>query len=409
MASPSFASAHSTEPSLESAAVEAAEELLQRLGGSAPDLLMAFCAGPWSANDLALPDLSRRLQELTGARTLLGCTAVSVLEGTEELEGRPALALFGAVLPDTKLTPFRLNVHREYGGEFAFEGMPELAHPAQCGLLLFGDPFSFPMPAFLPALAESHPGLVVSGGMASGGSGPGTHLLFLDQDALPEGAIGVTIEGDVELISAVSQGCRPVGDAHVVTASDGHLVRKLRGEPAANVMLRTLEELPAPERELFRTGAYMGLALDPTLSEFQASDLLARGVMGFNPQDKSIAVAATEVRTGMTVQFMVRDAESASDELERLLAAGSGEWTNGLDPMGGLLFTCSGRGQDLFGSPHHDTRGIQAELGPRLPLAGLFAGGEIGMVSGRPFLHGYTASLALLRSRVHLADSPSKD
>lgn len=409
MASPSFASAHSTDRRLNLAAAQAAEELLQRLGGAAPDLLMVFAAGPWDGEELALPDLGPRLRELTGARTLMGCTAAATLEGMQELEGRPALSVFGAVLPGTTLTPFRLSVHREYGGNFAFDGMPNLEHPDQSGLLLLGDPYSFPMPAFLPELANSHPGLVVSGGMASGGSGPGTHLLFHDDEALPEGAIGLTIEGDTELISAVSQGCRPVGDAYVVTASEGHLVRKLRGEPAANVMLRTLEGLPEPERDLFRTGAYMGLALDPTLSEFKAPDLLARNVMGFSPKDKSIAVAATEVRTGMTIQFMVRDATSASDELERLLAAGSPEWTNGFDSMGGLLFTCSGRGVNLFGEAHHDTRGIQAELGPRLPLAGLFAGGEIGMVSGRPFLHGYTASLALLRPRVATLEHPPAD
>jgi small ligand-binding sensory domain FIST len=38
-------------------------------------------------------------------------------------------------------------------------------------------------------------------------------------------------------------------------------------------------------------------------------------------------------------------------------------------------------------------------VGPDLPLAGFFANGEIGPVAGRSCLHGFTASLALVRGR----------
>ena len=66
---------------------------------------------------------------------------------------------------------------------------------------------------------------------------------------------------------------------------------------------------------------------------------------------------------------------------------------------GALLFTCGGRGAGLFGAPHHDAGAIRQHLGPDLPLAGFFCAGEIGPVGGRPFLHGFTASVGLLRAR----------
>jgi small ligand-binding sensory domain FIST len=44
--------------------------------------------------------------------------------------------------------------------------------------------------------------------------------------------------------------------------------------------------------------------------------------------------------------------------------------------------------------PHHDASHVQKHLGP-LGLAGFFCNGEIGPVSEKNFLHGYTASLAL--------------
>ena len=63
-------------------------------------------------------------------------------------------------------------------------------------------------------------------------------------------------------------------------------------------------------------------------------------------------------------------------------------------PAGGLLFTCNGRGTRMFDVADHDAGAVDAAW-PGLPLAGLFAQGELGPVGGRSFMHGFTASLAL--------------
>jgi small ligand-binding sensory domain FIST len=60
-----------------------------------------------------------------------------------------------------------------------------------------------------------------------------------------------------------------------------------------------------------------------------------------------------------------------------------------------LLFACNGRGVGLFGAPDHDARTTRELLGP-IPLAGLFCNGEIGPVGQTTYLHGFTASLALI-------------
>jgi small ligand-binding sensory domain FIST len=49
----------------------------------------------------------------------------------------------------------------------------------------------------------------------------------------------------------------------------------------------------------------------------------------------------------------------------------------------------------LFDEPDHDARVMADLLGP-VPLAGFFAAGEIGPVGGQNFVHGFTASMALL-------------
>ena len=61
---------------------------------------------------------------------------------------------------------------------------------------------------------------------------------------------------------------------------------------------------------------------------------------------------------------------------------------------GALLFTCNGRGRAMFGAPDHDTLALDEELAGA-PVAGFFAAGEIGPVGGDPFLHGFTATVAV--------------
>ena len=61
---------------------------------------------------------------------------------------------------------------------------------------------------------------------------------------------------------------------------------------------------------------------------------------------------------------------------------------------GALLFTCNGRGTNLFAAADHDARAVGELLGGDA-IAGFFCAGEIGPVGGRPFLHGFTATLAV--------------
>jgi small ligand-binding sensory domain FIST len=52
----------------------------------------------------------------------------------------------------------------------------------------------------------------------------------------------------------------------------------------------------------------------------------------------------------------------------------------------------------MYADPDHDAGAVADELGP-IPLAGMFCSGEIGPVGGHTFLHGFTATMALLTAR----------
>ena len=136
--------------------------------------------------------------------------------------------------------------------------------------------------------------------------------------------------------------------------------------------------------------------MNPLSDQFSAGDFLVRNVIGADEADGAIAVGEL-VRDGQVVQFHVRDAEAADEDLRAMLDKYV-EKLGDREPAGGLLFQCLGRGQLLFGAPDHDTDMFRDKVAP-VSIAGFFCNGEIGPVGGSTFLHGYTSSFALFRSR----------
>jgi len=95
---------------------------------------------------------------------------------------------------------------------------------------------------------------------------------------------------------------------------------------------------------------------------------------------------------GQAVRLHVRDGESADEDLRHVLARELDELA--VPPAGALVFTCNGRGRNMFGAPDHDASALDEALSGA-PAAGFFCAGEIGPVGQRNFLHGFTATVAV--------------
>ena len=150
--------------------------------------------------------------------------------------------------------------------------------------------------------------------------------------------------------------------------------------------------MPGPERELLAHGVQVGMVIDEYQAEPRQGDFLIRGLVGADPESGTLAVG-DEVQVGQTVQFHVRDARSADEDLRRILER-EAEALGGRRAAGALLFTCNGRGSRLFSEPDHDAA-LVAKMLSQIPVAGFFCAGELGPVGGKNFLHTFTASIAL--------------
>ncbi len=362
-----------------------------RAGGATTDLALLFASQAYAAQ---FPELVARTREATGARVLVGCSGQGVIGPRREIEGEPALTLLVLSLPDARLAPLHLtqqDLERLETPE-SWRGHSGVAPDDVNAWLLLADPFTLDVEGLMAALSSAYPSAPLVGGMASGDPTARRTHVFLNSDVYEAGAVALALGGPFALRTVVSQGCTPIGQPWTVTGARGQVVETIAGRPAMEVLMQTLEELPSGLQERARSNLLVGLAMDEYREEFGRGDFLIRNLLGGDRESGALTVSALP-RVGQTVQFQLRDAEAADEDL-RLLLERERLFLGDTRPVAGVLWSCNGRGTGLFGSPDHDARTVASVLGP-VPLAGFFCNGEIGPVGGRSFLHGFTASMVL--------------
>jgi small ligand-binding sensory domain FIST len=385
-----FAVALSKIVETESAARAVAESIRAQLRATPINLACVFFSAHHAAEaDLLASVLARALHP----DLLIGCSGEGVIAGAEELETTPAITVWAAVLPDVNLHPVRSSFSPEHD-QFHLSGWPEPGIE-EASFLLLADPFTLPIQDILRVMEERYPGTKAIGGLVGGGQEAGMNRLILDDQVLDDGLVGVRLSGPVDIRPIISQGCRLIGDRFVVTKAERNLIHELGGVSALERLQAVFESLTEEDRCRAHRALHLGIVIDEHRSRFERGDFLIRNLLGADRTTGAIAIGDV-VQEGQTVQFHLRDAESATEDLNSLLETDRVGHRH--PPLGALMFSCCGRGRGLFGRQNHDAAATTERLGP-IPIAGFFAQGEIGPVGHRNFLHGYTASIALFAER----------
>jgi small ligand-binding sensory domain FIST len=376
----------STSPDARAGAVEAALAARRGLHGRSCDLAVVFAAG----THVAVPEATLEgIQEALDPGELIGCAAGGVIGDRRELEDGTGVVVWAAHLDEGEATGFHATVEELGDGTGALGGMPDLG--GADGAVLLADPASFPTDAVLRFLSEAAPTVPMLGGLASARTLDGTTALLCGDAVHEEGAVGVRLDG-VEVIPCVSQGATPLGPELTITAAEGNVILELAGRPALETLRDTLESLTADDARLIRGGLLMGIVIDANKPDYVQGDFLVRGLVGADKDTGFVSVAA-DVHPGQVVRLHARDAASADRDLRDALGVRM-RALGGRTPAGALVFSCNGRGREMFGTTDHDAEAVVDGLAGA-PTAGFFAAGEIGPVGGHVFLHSFTATLAV--------------
>jgi small ligand-binding sensory domain FIST len=340
-------------------------------------------------------EIASEFQKHVPCHNLLGCSSAGVITNVSEIENLPAVSVILMKFDHVHVQPFYLTQTDISAMEkneewYDFFDVYPTEKPK---FLIFPDPFSIDINQLLSSFNKAYDLCPVIGGMASGGTQAGENILILNKNYYEEGCIGLALQGNVRIETVVSQGCRPIGKSYIVTRSEGNIVHELGGRPFYKVLEEVLsKDATDRDRLLAQEAIFIGIAMDEYKHELKTGDFLIRMVIGLD-QASGAGAIADYVRTGQTIQFHVRDAISATHELTDLMNTQDKRHPSDM-PQGALIFSCTGRGRNLFGVENHDLNILKQHVG-EMPVAGFFCAGEIGPVGGKNFAHGFTSSIAL--------------
>ncbi|MGH2811061.1 MAG: FIST N-terminal domain-containing protein, partial [Actinomycetota bacterium] len=275
----------------------------------APTLVFLFVS-PTHAP--AMRELAPELAQRLAGAALLGCTAQAVVGEDREVEEAAAFAVWAGRLGKAEAAPFWLSMEYTADGPSVI-GLGEVPEDARA-LLLLAEPHSFPTQALLTRMNAEAPGIPVIGGQASGG-GPGENVMVMGAETRRSGAVGVFLNGEVSVRTVVSQGCRPIGSPYIITHGQSNVIELLAGRPPLERVSNIAGKATPQEQEMIRNSLQVGLVIDELKTDPQRGDFLIRPIVNADFETGAIAIGDLAA-VGRTVQFQLRDAATADEDLK---------------------------------------------------------------------------------------------
>jgi small ligand-binding sensory domain FIST len=367
---PHFRSAHAT-----GSWHQAAKSCVSQLGAvrSAANLGFVYVTDGLSEE---LSSILTFLRERTGIADWVGTVGVGVCATGAEYFDEPALAVMTAALPADSYRVFPAvsadtGAFRRENGDWIESAKPTLG-------LVHGDPRNPRIAALVCDVAESTSAFLV-GGLTSSRHG----FEQVAGDITQGGISGVLFAGGTAVATGLTQGCRPIGPVHTVTAGFGNVLAELDGREALDVLSGDSGEDVGEDfaERIANVEAAFPVAASDT------GDYLVRNLIGIDAE-RGLLVIGEKVAMGDKIMFVRRDEKAACEDMSHMLA----QLRRRTDaaPKGGVYVACVGRGPAVFSPPHREVDLIRDAFGD-FPLVGFSANGEI--CNNR--LYGYTGVLAL--------------
>lgn len=260
------------------------------------------------------------------------------------------------------------------------------------GALVLYDPRSTDGQDLAQALLEQRPNLPVAGGAVCREDETTDAALWSSVGLHREGALLILLRGNLRLRSVSAQGVVPMGDPCIIMKKRGNLIDSLDAGVPVEVVGELFER--AHDLETLQWEQLV-LGVDPSTDDLSMArpHYVMRGIVGADPRSGAVAVDA-KVRTYQTVQFHMRNAQVARQELRVMLAAAR-ERSVGRSLQAAIVFNSEARDRDFYHTSSVDAREIAAACAPA-PTVGMFSKEEIGPVGRGVGLHQFSSTIALI-------------
>ena len=353
---------------------EVASGLANGLAGAAGNLGLLYTDESFALHQ---GEMLAALRQRTAVRDWVAAAGYGVIGPGEEHYGKSGAA---ALLLDLPADGYRLFAGgAQAGADLAAKDSDWLAAAEMPLALAHVDPRHPEAAGAVENLASTTGGFLVGGLTAAAGD-------TAHQSGGASGCLsGVALSpAAVEIATALSQGCSPLGRAHEVTRGKDNILVELDGRRALDVFIEDIgEELAS---DLRRVGGLIFAALPVAGSD--TADYTVRNLVGIDPSSGVIAIGEA-IPEGGKVLFCRRDRETAVRDMRRM-AEDLKRRVGDRVIRGGVYVSCAARGPNQFAPPESETEIIRDTLGT-FPMVGFFANGEL----NRDRIYAYTGVLTL--------------
>ena len=317
------------------------------------------------------------LRQRTGVRDWVSAAGYGVIGAGEEHYGEPGAA---ALLLDLPPDGYRIFAGGADAGPALAAAEPDWLAAAVMPLALTHVDPRHPSAAEATERLASATGAFLVGGLTAAVEGE-AHQAGGASGCLSGAALSPAA---VEVATALSQGCAPLGRTHEVTRGKDNILLELDGRRALDIFREDVGEALASD--LRRVGGLVFAALPVAGSD--TADYTVRNLVGIDPGSGAVAIGEA-VPEGGKVLFCRRDRETAVLDMRRM-AEDLKRRVGDRAIRGGVYVSCAARGPNQFSPPESETEIIRDALGA-FPMVGFFANGEL----NRDRIYAYTGVLTL--------------
>lgn len=348
----------------------AADDLLQQLGDIPNETTVAFIYAT-DGFSLELSRLIDRLKQKTAIQNWVGSVGKGICCNNKEIYDQPAVTIMLADFPESAFSLFNGMENAPTASSDNFSLNVAVVH---------ADPRNGMVTEHIHHLPEK-----IGNGYLVGGVTSSENHFFQVANDITEGDIsGIVFNDEINIITALSQGCTPIGEVHQLTQCDHHIAISIDNRPALDVFKEEIGDVLA--RNIDRAAGYIFAAFPVKGSD--TANYLVRDIIGIDVQNGHLAIA-DNMQADSAMMFCKRDGQSAIEDMQRMLSDIK-KRVNGQHIKGALYISCLGRGKNLFGHDSEELKMINDALGD-IPIAGFYASGEI---AGNQ-LYGYTGVLTV--------------
>ncbi len=225
---------------------------------------------------------------------------------------------------------------------------------------------------FIEAIQKKHTNAEVVGGIMGGGNS--NMIVVQDQTATTYngGIVGLAIGGKCVFSSQVSRACKPMCEDFQVVDAEGPCLK--------TVTTITGEKVELSGYKMASEAMQMMRGRQATF--FGITDDLEKGYTLHNlrgaTEEGWLVLTTDEFKTGDFCRMFLLDPDATRDDLKKRLEAAEEKCkAQSKTSLGGLLFTCGGRGYRFYKEKAVESTIFKNAM-PNTGLSGFFAGGEIG-------------------------------